>query len=57
MTHDKATTRPVTGSGWYENDDGSVTRYDWRNGWLCAGVTVSGWAAVPSSLDAAAVRS
>lgn len=31
---------PVSVSGWYANQDGTMTRYDWRNGRLYEGWTV-----------------
>lgn len=54
-----ATKTPVTVSGWYENTDGTVTHYGWRDGQLYSGSTVEGWADVPNrdyALDDAASR-
>jgi len=45
------TREPVTTGGWYENTDGSVTRYHWDAGRLLTGETVAGWAHVPSDDD------
>lgn len=42
------TIKPVTLSGWYENEDGTVTQYAWRAGRLEADQTVPSWAEVPS---------
>ena len=36
----------VTTSGWYENDNGSVTFYFWQSGRLCEGKTLADWSAV-----------
>jgi hypothetical protein len=43
-----ATVEPVTTSGWYENTDGTVSRYTWRSGQLDLDRTVPSWAEVPS---------
>lgn len=42
------TTEPVTTSGWYENVDGTVSKYSWRAGQLCLDRTVASWVDVPS---------
>lgn len=38
---------PVRGSGWYEREDGTVTRYRWEAGRLIECETVAGWENVP----------
>jgi len=37
-------TQPVTMTGWYENNDGTVTYRYWLNGRLCDGATLRSWA-------------
>lgn len=39
---------PVTLSGWYGREDGTVTEYTWRAGQLVEGRTVLSWALVPT---------
>jgi hypothetical protein len=36
----------ITTSGWYENDDGTITEYTWNEGQLHEMSTVADWAAV-----------
>lgn len=45
------TLEPVTLVGWYENTDGSVTHYEWRDGILVTMETARDWEAV-GALDA-----
>ncbi len=46
-----ATVTPVTTSGWYENADGTVSRYVWRDGRLDLDETVADWSEVRSNAE------
>jgi hypothetical protein len=45
------TIKPVTTSGWYENTDGTVSLYTWRNGRANKDQTVASWAEIKTELE------
>lgn len=50
------TKEPVTVEGWYENTDGTVSRYYWNSGRLREAESVASWEHVPTPEQAQAKR-
>lgn len=50
VTRTSDTDEAIIVSSWYENTDGTITRYDWVNGRLKEGDTLPGWSHYPAYL-------